>query len=149
MGEEQIVLNSRFMILAAFLLLSGCGEWEQESSVSAPDDRLIAVVEYQGSAACCSDHSRVWLENGEGGSLTDRVLIAEVTRAKARPRWVNPDKLVIEACSASEVDAKTRVLREPTVLQDGSINAVHVDVVTAPETVLDGEAFCGLTVHAE
>lgn len=149
MGEQHRMLKSRFMLLAVSLLLSGCGEWVQESSVSAPDDRLVALVEYKGSAACCSDHSRVWLENGEGGTLTERVLIAEVTRARARARWVNPDKLVIEACSASEVDARTRVLREPIVLQDGSINAVHVDVVTAPETMHDGVEFCGLNAHAE
>lgn len=132
----------RSCILAATLLLPGCGEWQRENAYASPDGKLVAVVEYKGSAACCSDHSRIRLENADGGTLTEPVLVAEVTRAKARPHWLTDDKLVIEACSASAIEAKTRILREPVVRADGSINAVHIDLVTAPATSLDGETFC-------
>ena len=136
------MLIARLFILAAPVLLVGCGEWEREGAFPSPDGKLIAVVEYKGSAACCSDHSRIRLENAKGGTLAEPILIAEVTRAKVHPHWLGNDKLVIEACAASEIKAQTRILREPIILADGSANAVRVNLVTAPKTSLDGESYC-------
>ena len=142
MGDGSMMRTSRSFLLAASLLLVGCGEWEREGVLPSPDGKLIAVVEYQGSAACCSDHSRIRLENGKGGTLAEPVLIAEVTQAKVQPHWLNNDKLVIEACAASKIEAKTQIRRQPITRPDGTNNAVQVNVVTAPQTFLDGESFC-------
>lgn len=133
---------ARLFILAVPVLLAGCGEWERTGAFQSPDGKLIAVVEYKGSAACCSDHSRVRLENAKGGTLAEPILIAEVTRVKVHPHWISNDELVIEACDASKIEAQTRILREPIILPGGSINAVRVNLVTASMTTLDGDSFC-------
>jgi len=142
MGDSSFMLTARLLLLFTPLILAGCGEWEREGAFPSPDGKLIAVVEYRGSSACCSDHSRIRLENGKSGALADPVIIADVTRAKVQPHWLSNDKLVMEACDASKIEAKTRILREPITLPDGSANAVRIDVVTAPATSLDGETFC-------
>jgi len=132
----------RLRALMAAMALTGCSEWEQEHAVPSPDRKLLAVVEYKNSAACCSDHSRVRLENAEGVTLAEPVLAAKITNSKVRVRWINDEKLVIEACSATEIEMQTRVLREPATREDGSLNAIHVSVVTGTKTVLDGETYC-------
>lgn len=136
------MLILRSFVLAASVFLASCGEWDREGAFPSPDGKLIAVVEYQGSGACCSDYSRVRLENASGDALVEPVLVAEITRAKARPHWLSNDKLVIEACAASRIEAQTRILREPTILADGTINEVRIDVVTTSETPLDRAPYC-------
>ncbi|WP_339704057.1 hypothetical protein [uncultured Sphingosinicella sp.] len=100
------------------------------------------MVEYKKSAACCSDHSRVRLENAEGSTLAEPVLAAKITSSKAHVRWINDETLVIEACSATETEVQTRVLREPAIREDGALNAIYVSVVTGAKTILDGETYC-------
>ena len=56
----------------SLLLLTGCGpEWEREAVSRSPDGRLLAVVEYKGAAACCSDHSRLRLVEQTKGTLAE------------------------------------------------------------------------------
>jgi hypothetical protein len=132
-------------LLALFvvvLTLTACGKWEAESTTKSPSGRLDAVAEYKGSAACCSDHSRLSLQNREGGMLTDPGIAVEATNARLKAHWISDDDLIVEACNATQISVKSRTLREPVVNSDGSINAVRIEVVTAPNTERNGQTFC-------
>lgn len=130
------------LALAAAVCLSACGKWHQQSAYTSPDGRVSAVVEYKGSAACCSDHSRLRLVNASNGMLTDPSVAVEVTRASIKPHWVSDDLLIVEACGATNISAQSRLLREPVVNEDGSMNAVRVEVVTSPLVLVSGASFC-------
>lgn len=100
------------------------------------------MIEYKGSAACCSDHSRLSLVNATDGTLTDPGVAVEATNASIMARWASADLLVVEACGATEINAHSRMLREPVVNADGSINAVRVEVITSPIMFRNGASYC-------
>jgi hypothetical protein len=134
------------------LLLSGCGaDWERQTSTKSPDGKLQAVVEYNGSAACCSDHSRLRLLELAKGTLReeDPGIIVEVTRANLRPHWEGDDRLIVEACGATNYEVTARLYRKKITLSDGSENAVRIDVISIPNTSRNGTAYCAASGSAE
>ena len=130
------------LALIAAACLSACGKWDQQSAYTSPDGRVSAVVEYKGSAACCSDYSRLRLANASNGMLTDPGVAVEVTNASIKPHWVSEDLLIVEACGATNISAQSRSLREPVVNADGSMNALRVEVVTSRLVLVSGASFC-------
>ncbi len=145
--------NLRIVGWGAFtLLLSGCGpDWERQASAKSPDGKLQAVVEYKGSAACCSDHSRLRLVELSKGTLYEETpgIIVEVTRAKLRPHWDGDDRLIVEACGATNYEVTARAYRKEIMLSDGSENAVRIDVISIPNTLRNGSVYCAASGSAE
>lgn len=135
-------LVKRSLLPLAILCLAACGKWEQESASLSPDGRVRAVVEHNGSGACCSDHSRLSLLDAKDGTLTDPGVAVEATNASIKARWTNDDLLVVEACGATKVAAKSRMLREPVVEPDGSMNEVRIEVITSPVILKSGASYC-------
>jgi len=137
------MLSRSLTFIALTLTLTACGKWQPESTSKSSDDGgLTAVIEYKGSAACCSDHSRLSLENGVGGALTDPGIAVEATNARLKAHWASESELVVEACGATQITANSRMLREPVVNADGSINAVRIEVITASNTQRNGQIYC-------
>lgn len=142
-------MHKGLLTAALPLLLVGCTKWEPKHASPSPDGSMQALVEYKGSAACCSDHSRVSLLNREGGTIAEPGVVVEASNAAAtRPTWIGPNLLVVELCGATEVEAQSRVLRDPVIKGDGSTNEVRVEVVTAADTVRNGRQFCASTSTA-
>ena len=128
----------------AGLLLSSCGaDWERESVAKSPDGRLQAVVEYMGSAACCSDHSRLRLVELSDEALDEPPgIVVEATRATLRAHWENNDQLIVEACGATNYEVTARLYRREIMRSDGSENAVRLDVISIPDTKRNGIIYC-------
>jgi len=126
------------------LLLSSCGaDWQQETVSKSPDGKLQAVVEYKGSPACCSDHSRLRLLELTEGTLNEPPgIVVEVTRAKLQPHWETNDQLVVEACGATNYEVTARLYRREITRSDGSENAVRLDVISIPNTKRNGTIYC-------
>ena len=126
-------------------ILSGCGgnPWEPRAEAVSPDGHVRAVLEYKGSAACCSDHSRLVLTNRDGGTLLEPGVVVSASRAAGRaPIWISNDLLVVEMCEASEVEVRSQMRREPMTLPDGRTNAIRIEVVTAPNTTWGERVLC-------
>lgn len=141
------------MILAvacgvSWLLLTACGaEWEREAVSRSPDGRLLAIADYKNSPACCSDHSRLRLQELSPGTLDEEPgIVVEVTRAKLRPHWESNDRLVAEACGATNYEATSRVYRRDITRPDGSESAVRLDVISVPNTIRNGRVYCATSV---
>jgi hypothetical protein len=131
--------------LLPLAVLASCGilPWRVKSEDASPDGRVRATVEYKGSAACCSDHSRLILANGPGGSLIDPGEAVTAANADARtPIWFGNDLVVAQMCGATSVEARSRMLRDPLILSDGRMNFVRVEVVTAPNTRWGDHVLC-------
>lgn len=138
------MINSAAACAASLLLLTGCGaEWESEAASRSPDGRLLAVIEYKGSAACCSDHSRMRLLERTKGTLAEKPgIVVEVTRAKLRAHWESDDRLLVEACGATKYEATTRLYRQDVTRSDGSESALRLDVISIPDTQRNGKVYC-------
>lgn len=127
------------------MFLYGCGSnsWERQTSVRSPDGDLAAVVEHKNSAACCSDHSRLRLVELSEDTLDETPgVVVKATRARLQAHWKNNDRLIVEACGATNYEVTARVYRKDIMLPDGSENAVRIEVVSIPDTTHNGQVYC-------
>ncbi|MFC4254972.1 hypothetical protein GRI97_06015 [Altererythrobacter xixiisoli] len=137
-------MQHRLTCLTLFLL-SGCGanKWEQQAVVPSPDHTLKAAVEYKDAAACCSDHSRLRLSETSKGTLReDPGIVVEVTNAQLVPHWESNNRLIVEGCGATEYEAITRIYRQEATLADGTENAIRIELISIPDTIRNGVAYC-------
>jgi hypothetical protein len=133
-GISMGMRASPLTLLVAIPARGYCGEWQRVAQVPSPDGRTHAVVESKDLGACCSDHSRVSLVDGPGGSLIEPGVVVEAANADARATWANNDLLIVEVCRATRIEARSRSLRKRVTKPDGAEDAVRVEVVTVPDT---------------
>ena len=138
------VLRGACIFAASTLLLSACGNrWEREEASISPDGKVQAVVEYKGSAACCSDHSRLKLVERSGGTFEEEPgIVVEATNARLKAHWESKDRLIVEACGATAYEATSRVFRKGVLRPDGSEDAIRIDVISLPATERNGKSYC-------
>ena len=132
----------RILVALAILPLAACGKWAETERVSSPDKKLEAVAEHRSSAACCSDHGRVSLLNRHGRTLTESGVVVEAENARLKSQWEGNDRLLVAACGATWYEVRSQVIREEALRDDGSENAIRIDVVSSPGSTRNGKLVC-------
>ena len=137
-------MRAILILTISALLLSACGNrWERPEAWTSPDGTLQAIAEYKGSAACCSDHSRLrFVEHAKGTLEENPDVVVEVTGARLKGHWEGNDRLIVEACGATAYEVTSRVLRRGLFQADGLEDAIRIDVISLPATERDGELYC-------
>lgn len=136
-----------WILAASAFFLFACGDrWEREETWISPDGRLQAVAEYKGSAACCSDHSRLRLVERARDTLEENPdIVVEAANARLISHWESDDRLIVEACGATAFEVTSRVFRRGLLQPDGSEDAIRIDVISLPATERDGKSYCAST----
>jgi hypothetical protein len=125
-------------MIAVFLALSACSDWNASASLASPDGRTIAQIEVALAGAPANNRTRVVIRNGTGGTLPKSVEVVEAKDAIVgftRLRWLDRDNLQVALCDATSFNVVAENMREPAYVSagrangTGSPNAVWVEVV--------------------
>lgn len=117
--------------LIGFTSLSACGKWETRDRVLSPDGEALAHIDVKLRGASGSDRLRINVENAGRGKLISpgEVVSADGAIVSAtRVLWVRSDELHVVLCGATGYQVRARLLRDPVTRNDGSENAVSVEV---------------------
>jgi hypothetical protein len=122
-----VSVRLHLLTVALFSLTACGGNWEVIQEETSPSGDLRAVVEYADPGACCSDHSRLRLENTRTGEpLGDNEFVAEISRSRISVIWEGDRLLNVDASGASRVDAQTEIYADPGIVP------VRLDIKTVP-----------------
>ena len=129
-----------FVATTATLLVTGCGTgYELIQSETSPDGKLIATVEYSDPGACCSDWSKVSIiSSGEEEHLSDPGEFVRVSRSMATVQWYDDQTLVVEACGARSLEARTRI----SELRPEKQRSRSIVLAVGPTLAPGGEIIC-------
>lgn len=71
-----------------------------------------------------------------------KIVVSAANADRAQAYWESNDLLVVELCSAMAYEVVGRVFRNPSSNDDGSENAVRIDVVTSSNTMRNARLLC-------
>jgi hypothetical protein len=125
-----VLQRSRLLLLLPFAL-SSCGEWETVDEVMSPGERAIAIVDVHLVGAWGGNSTRITVNNMNGGTIIkpgEVVIARDVIDSETQVEWLSADRLAVRICEATRYDVRARLLRQPVVRSNGTMNEIIIDV---------------------
>jgi hypothetical protein len=117
--------------LVGIVPLTACGTWEPSRQARSPDGAAVARVEVKLRGTSGSNLTKIHLDNGRDGSLISPGEVVSADGAivgATRISWSDPNELRVILCEARAYQVRARVQRDPVTRNDGSENAISINV---------------------
>jgi hypothetical protein len=97
----------------------------------SPGERAIAIVDVHLVGAWGGNSTRITVNNMNGGTIIkpgEVVIARDVIDSETQVEWLSADRLAVRICEATRYDVRARLLRQPVVRSNGTMNEIIIDV---------------------